>query len=155
MPCAVHFSLAVLEKKYFYVINIVALFSHFLLLEEDTILHLNKIESPSFKQNWTSFTRECFVQSLKLIQWFYRKFKKVVNIFFTVYLSPTWLGLRPIFVQNWIQITKGSFVPNLVQIGSWRDENVKSSDRRTDIKQVIRVAYKGSQLRWAKNFIQK
>ena len=75
MPSIVEISRLVLERKIFKLINVFSRFRYHLPLKEDRAVHLNKLDSPSAKDNF------CQVW-LKLTQWFWRRrVLQIVNVF--------------------------------------------------------------------------
>ena len=62
----VEFSKLVLERKIFKFVNVFSLFHNYLPLKKGGALHLNKVDSPSAKDQF------CQVW-LKLVQWFWRR----------------------------------------------------------------------------------
>ena len=81
---------------------------------------LGKGLGPSFEQIWIPITQGCFVLSLVEIgPVVFKKniFKVRQRIFPISLLSPLRKGCGPSFEQIWIPITKGCFVPSLVEIG--------------------------------------
>ena len=76
--------------------------------------------APSFKQTWIPITQGCFVPSLVesgpvVLK---KKIFKVGQCIFAIsLLSPLGKGHGLSFVQTWIPITQGCFLPSLVEIG--------------------------------------
>ena len=70
-------------KIFFKFINVFSLFRNYLPLEKGEVLHFKKLKSPSPKDTL------CQV-SLKLAQWFWRRFLNFVNVFCYFVISSTW-----------------------------------------------------------------
>ena len=83
MPNSVEIASLVLEKIFFYFINVLSIFQNYLPLEIGRALHLNNFESPSPKDALRQIR-------LKLAQWFWRRqFLKFWQCIFIIsYLSP-------------------------------------------------------------------
>ena len=83
-------------------------------------LNLNKLEFP------LSNNTLCHVW-LKLVQRFWRRFSKIVNIFsICCFYFPLEKGQGPSFERNWTFFTQGCSVPSLVEIGPVVLENKSS-----------------------------
>ena len=98
----------ILKKKF---VNVFSLFPYYFPLEKGVTLHL--------KKTWIPITQGCFVPSLVKIG--PDVFKKIFNVHQCIFaislLSPLGKGRGSSFEQTWIPITKGCFVPCLVEIG--------------------------------------
>jgi hypothetical protein len=112
--CQVWFKLAqwFWRRRFLYDPTPILHFCEYLPFEEDLALYLNKLESPSPKD-------DLYQLWLNLAQWFWRrKFLNIFSVFFILLLlSPLGEGQSPSFEQTWIPSPQGWFVPSLVKIG--------------------------------------
>ena len=84
--------------------------NYYLLYENEMVLHLNKLESPSPK--------DALCVWLKLTQRFWRRrFLNSLMYFCYIVITPLGKGRGPLFEQIWIPFTQRCIVPSLVEIG--------------------------------------
>ena len=88
------------------------IFCDYLSFEEDLALHLNKLESPSPKD-------DLYKVWLNLAQLFWRRWflNDPTPILHFLLLSPLWRGPGPSFEQTWIPFTQRWFVLRFIQFG--------------------------------------
>ena len=150
------------DEDFFNFVNAFSLFRNYLSLEKDRALHLNKLESPSFKNAlWESPSiNDALCQIwLKLAQWFWRRrFFFILSMYFRyfVHISPwkrvellIWTNLNPLhprmlcakFGWNWLS----GFTTTTTTM------TTTTTTTKTDNGQIlIRKPQLSLRLRWAK-----